>query len=149
MMPMRSVQLRGWLWKVMVLGLIVSGLVGCGIFNRKSAKDRRLELQITAIPNNSAVDLSPRDVVSLMRASGFVDKQIYEYGPDFRQALLEFGGAQIAIGEGQVEAMYKVQGDLVWVTTMTRGNFVYDVKAGQFRMGPKAQSQQRYPARLR
>ena len=71
-----------------------------------------------------------------MQRCGFTDKQIYHFGPDLRTALMVSGGARARLGEDAVEAIFRVdENDLVWISTRSRGSFVYDVKNGQFAVG--------------
>ena len=76
-------------------------------------------------------DLSPDDVIQIMRRIGFTDAQILDMGTDMRDALRMAGGARVIVRE-EVEALVSVSGMRVHVGSRTRGNFTYDLGSGQF-----------------
>ena len=82
--------------------------------------------------NRSVLDLSPDEVVDIMKRAGFSNNQILEYGTDLRNGLAESGAVQIKIGN-KVEAVFAVnlsEGNCVYISTRLRGNFIYDVDSG-------------------
>lgn len=107
-----------------LLVLLALGSVGC--------MRRSTGIQIIPLSNRSVLDLSPNDVVEVMRRAGFSDKQILEYGTELRNGLAESGAVQIKIGK-KVEAVFAINltdGNYVYISTRLRGNFIYDVDSG-------------------
>ena len=120
-----------------LLALCAQGLAGCGFFDRSSDRDQKeAEIRVVPVAANSAVALQASDVIKIMRTSGFSDRQIFYFGAKVRDALMRYGGADIKVAD-RFEASYRVQGDLVWIGT-NRGPFLYDVKNGEFRLGPQS-----------
>jgi hypothetical protein len=64
-----------------------------------------------------------------MRRAGFSDSHILEYGTDLHDALSQEGAAQIKIRRN-LEAVFAINGDAVYISTRLRGNFIYNVKTG-------------------
>ena len=110
-----------------LLALLALGAVGCA---RNS-----MGIRVIALSNRDVLDLSPNDVVELMRRAGFSDNQVLEYGTDLRNGLATSGAVQIKIGK-KVEAVFAVNlsdGDCVFISTRLRGNFIYNVDTGCLR----------------
>jgi len=112
-------------------------MAGCGGLLKNSDSKRKTEFTVVPVSNNSGVlALDGVDVNRIMEIAGFTPPQIWELGEDLHNALKQLGGAKMRLGKKQVEVIYKVQGDLVWITTRTRGFFVYDAKSKQFNLAP-------------
>jgi hypothetical protein len=108
-----------------LLVLLALGSVGC---MRRSTTG----IQVIPMSNRSVLELSPDDVVEVMRRAGFSDRQIMEYGTDLRNGLAESGAVQIKIGK-KVEAVFAIkltEGNCVYISTRLRGSFIYDVDSG-------------------
>lgn len=84
--------------------------------------------------NQEVADLSSDDIVRIMRRVGFPDEMIIELGSDMHSALLRSGGARVMDGS-EVEALLRINGRYVYITSRTRGTFVYDPATGQFSGG--------------
>ena len=93
-------------------------------------------LQVVGLSNRDVAALSSDDIVRIMRRAGFSDEQILKLGTELRNALLTSGAAQIK--KGQVEAIYAVHGEYVFITTRLRGSFVYDLRRGKFGVMPSS-----------
>jgi len=107
-----------------LLALLALGVIGCA---RNSTG-----IRVVALSNRHVLDLSPNDVVEVMRRAGFSDNQVLEYGTDLRNGLAESGAVQIKIGK-KVEAVFAINlndGDYVFISTRLRGNFIYNVDTG-------------------
>jgi hypothetical protein len=111
-------------------------MAGCGGLLNKSDSKRKSDFTVVPFSNSSVVALDGDDVRRVMEIAGFTPPQIWELGEDLHNALMQLGGAKMRLGKKQVEVIYAVQGDLVWITTRSRGLFVYDVKSKQFNLGP-------------
>ena len=92
---------------------------------------RQGSIQIVPQTNREVADLSPDDVVRIMRRVGFTDAQILDMGTDLHDALFRSGGARVVDGQ-ETEALLRVNGMQVYIGSRTRGNFVYDLGYGQF-----------------
>ncbi len=103
-----------------LLALLALGAAGC-------ARNRGIE--ILPLGNRSVLTLSSDDVVQVMRAAGFSDMQIWEHGTALRDGLARSGAVQIRI-DGTVEAVFAINGDSVYISTLGRGHFVYDIETG-------------------
>jgi hypothetical protein len=94
-------------------------------------KPRERALRIVPQSNREVADLSPDDIVSIMRQIGFTDDQILELGTDMHDALMVSGGARVLYKE-QTEALLAINGAQVYIRSNARGNLVYDLGSGQF-----------------
>lgn len=83
-------------------------------------------LAVEPHPGRNVVVLSAEDVVEVMRRAWFSDEQIKEVGPKLRDALAFHGAARIRSDE-RTEALFLVDGDLVYVVVRGRGGFFYNV----------------------
>lgn len=107
-----------------LLMLLALALVGCA--------RGTTGIQVIPLSSRSVLELSPDDVVEIMRRAGFSDRQILEYGTDLRNGLAESGAVQIKIGR-KVEAVFAInlnEGNCVYISTRLRGSFIYDVDSG-------------------
>ena len=126
---------------VAMLAAVALGTIGCQARaaqwpeleygGEREQKPRERALQIVPQSNREVADLSPDDIVRIMRQIGFTDDQIVEYGTDMRDALLVSGAARVLYKE-QTEALLAVNGTQVYIRSMARGNFIYDLGSGQF-----------------
>ncbi len=121
----------------LVLAFLLLGLVGCGGRWRAPRQARRADLAVSVQPvsNTSAIRLSVDDVIVILRKLGHTDAQVFALGEDLRDALLNYGGAKIRVGD-QVDSGLRAEGFHVWMFSLTRGTFVYDVKSHEFTLGP-------------
>lgn len=104
----------------LLLTLLAFGVVSC-------AAHRGIE--IVPLRNQDVLTLSSDDIVRVMRRAGFSDNQILEYGTDLHSALSREGAAQIKVNKN-LEAIFAINGDAVYISTRLRGNFIYNVKTG-------------------
>lgn len=88
-------------------------------------------VQIVPQSNQEVADLSSDDIVRIMRRIGFPDDLILELGRDMHSALLRSGAARVLDGK-TVEAILRINGRYVYITSRTRGTFIYDPATGQF-----------------
>ncbi len=104
----------------LLLTLLAFGVVSC-------AAHRGLE--ILPLRNQDVLTLSSDDIVRVMRQAGFSDNHILEHGTDLYIALSREGAAQIKVRKN-LEAIFAINGDAVYISTRMRGNFIYNVKTG-------------------
>jgi len=76
-------------------------------------------------------DLSSDDIVRIMRRIGFPDDLILELGTDLHRTLAQSGAARV-LDKREVEAVLRVSGRYVYITSRTRGVFIYDLSTGEF-----------------
>lgn len=109
---------------LVLVALLIVGMTGCARSSRG--------IRVVPLSNRHVLNLSPDEVVEVMRRAGFSDNQILEYGMDMRNGLAESGAVQIKIGQ-KVEAVFAInlsEGNCVYISTRLRGNFIYDVDSG-------------------
>lgn len=126
MKPIRYISGRGGVMTILTTLLVLLALGSVGCMRRSTG------IQVIPLSNRSVLELSPDDVVEVMRRAGFSDRQILEYGTDLRNGLAESGAVQIKIGK-KVEAVFAVnltEGNCVYISTRLRGSFIYDVDSG-------------------
>ena len=121
------------IWIALYALVLISG---CGGFLGNQRQESDTEFTVVPFSNSSAMALEADDVVRIMEIAGFTPQQIWRLAKDVRDGLMQLGGVKMRMGKKQVEVIYAVQGDLVWITTRSRGQFVYDVKGKQFNLGP-------------
>jgi hypothetical protein len=105
-------------------------------FEPEQQAPRRVRgIQIVPQSNQEVADLSSDDIVRIMRRVGFPDDLIIELGADMYNAILHSGAARVLDGKA-VEALLRVNGQYVYITSRSRGMFVYDPTTGQFSGSP-------------
>jgi len=135
-----------------LLAPVVLVVIGChaqpvewgelGSAGRRSASSSTFEPQsqgprqvrgISIVPqtNQEVADLSSDDIVRIMRRVGFPDDLILELGTDLHRALLQSGAARV-FDKREVEAILRISGQYVYITSRTRGTFIYDPSTGRF-----------------
>lgn len=93
---------------------------------------RQGSIRIVPQSNREVANLSPDDVVRIMRQMGFADEQILDLGPDLHQALLVSGAARVLQRE-QAKAYIAVNGTQVYIGTAAGGSIlIYDLGYSQF-----------------
>ena len=110
-----------------LLTLLALGAAGC-------ARNRGIE--VLPLGNRSVLTLSSDDVVQVMRAAGFSDEQIYEHGTALYDGLSKSGAVQIRI-DGTVEVVFAINDNSVYISTLGRGHFVYDIETGWVNSGQR------------
>jgi hypothetical protein len=107
------------------LAFLVLGAAGC-------AQPRGIE--VLPLGNRSVLTLTPDDVVQVMRAVGFSDEQVYEHGTALHDGLAKSGAVQIQV-DGTVEVVFAIKGNSVYISTLGRGHFVYNIQTGWVNSG--------------
>ncbi len=110
-----------------LLTLLALSAAGC-------ARNRGIE--VLPLGNRSVLTLNSDDVVQVMRAAGFSDEQIYEHGTALYDGLAKSGAVQIRV-DGKVEVVFAINDDSVYISTLGRGHFVYDIQTGWVNSGPR------------
>ena len=135
-----------------VLGALVLGLTlsGClPVMQQRSRSNEASRMQIVPYSAQYAVALEARDIVAIMRAANFNDQQIYEYGPQLRNALMTVGGAQVQIHsakETKIAVLFEIrEDDYVLVSSAASGYFVYDARKHAFGLRDSSQNTQPPP----
>lgn len=98
---------------------------------QQQSRGRYGSIQLVPLSNREVADLSPDDVVKIMRRIGFTDEQILELGTDLHDAIVTSGAVKV-IDRQETEAIARVNGMQVYIGSRSRGNFVYDLGYGQF-----------------
>ena len=89
----------------------------------------RTGIRVLPVSANNVLILSADDIIQIMQRTGFTDDQIVELGPDVQRNLATYGGAQITI-RGRMEVIFAIDGDDIFISSLTRGSFVYNIKTG-------------------
>ncbi len=89
----------------------------------------RSGIQVVPVPNQNTIVLKANEVVLILRAAGFTDEQIKKYGWSVREGLARSGAVRILI-DNVVEAGFAVRGDEVFISTRSRGYFIYNINTG-------------------
>ncbi len=137
---MKSIRRTQHIAQILLVGLCVFGVIGCS----RSAHEATSGVdQIRVVPKRSgnAIELDATGVCAIMSRCGFSSEQIYFQGTALRDALKNYGGACIYLGEDHAEVLLRVQGELVQGVSQSYGYFVYDVKANYFTLGAPHESQ--------
>jgi hypothetical protein len=106
---------------ILSLFIVALSLAGCTSMHRG--------IEIIPLNSRSVLDLSADNVVDIMRAAGFSDEQIIEYGTAVRDALAQTGAVQINVN-GTAEAIFAVKEQDVYISTQLRGLFIYNINTG-------------------
>lgn len=107
---------------ILLQALLAFGMVGCAGYTPGGIK-------LVPVSNREVIDLSPDDVVVIMRRAGFSDRQILQFGADLRNGLAQSGAVEVVVGDKH-EVIFAVKGDAVYISTRLRGNFIYNVNTG-------------------
>ena len=111
------------IWLILILAL---GIAGCTTATNSNSS----RLRITPLSNQNTINLRSDDIVRMMQRVGFSDEQILELGTNMRDSLLRSGAAQLEIND-EVEAIFAVNNDFVYIATRLRGSFIYNVKTSR------------------
>ena len=111
------------IWLILILAL---GIMGCA----PATNSYSSRLRITPLSNQNTINLRADDIVRMMQRVGFSDEQILELGTNMRDSLLRSGAAQLEIND-EVEAIFAVNNDFVYIATRLRGSFIYNVKTSR------------------
>ncbi len=89
----------------------------------------RSGIQVVPIPNQDVLVLNADQLVQILRAAGFSDPQIDEYGWSIRDGLARSGAVRILI-DNTVETGFAVKGDDVYISSRSRGYWIYNINTG-------------------
>jgi len=94
-------------------------------------KEQSKDLQVEQRVGGQAVSLTADEIVRVLRRIGLPDEQILRLGPNLRDAIRATGAAAIA-GGGQLQVMFAVNEDHLFVQSRSQGSFIYDLKEKRF-----------------
>jgi hypothetical protein len=124
---------------------VMVSVSGCTQLAQSQSPDNR-KLDVVPFSTRHAIALTAADVVNIMRAANFSDQQIYQYGPQIRNALMTVGGVQVQYQQGdetKVLVRFVINADdYVLVNSVVTGYFVYDARNHQFGLRPSTPAQQ-------
>jgi len=84
-------------------------------------------LQVVPRGGGQATNVTPDDVVAVLRQVGFANDQIVQFGPAVYEAFRSSGAAAMVSGK-QTEVMFAINDGYVWVQSRTQGSFIYDIE---------------------
>lgn len=94
-------------------------------------KEQSKDLQVEQRVGGQAVDLKADEIGRILRRIGLPDEQILRLGQNLRDAIRATGAAAIA-GGGQLQVMFAVNEDHLFVQSRSQGSFIYDLKEKRF-----------------
>ena len=120
---MNSIRQKSIIYGAMTLSLFILALslVGCAYTGGG--------IQVVPLNSRSVLNLSADDVVEIMRAAGFSDEQIVQYGTQVHDGLAQTGAVQINVNR-KAEAIFAVKEQDIYISTQMRGLFIYNINAG-------------------
>ena len=104
---------------LIVLLLLVLSFSGC----TKSG------IQIITVPNQDVLLLNADQIIQILGRTGFSQIQIIEYGPTIREGLARSGRIEVKVN-GKTEAAFAIKGDEVYISSLSRGYFIYNINTG-------------------
>jgi hypothetical protein len=105
-----------------LLMLIIVSFTGC---------QHSSQLQVSPIAGRDVVALEAEDIVAIMQRAGFSDSEIIDLGTDLRNSLASRGAARIT-RDNHASVIVTVMSPYVYVSTLDRGNFIYNSKTKLF-----------------
>ncbi|MFC1762531.1 hypothetical protein ACFL6U_10680 [Planctomycetota bacterium] len=123
---------------LLLTSILIMGFSGCEQWQTSSSRnDNAQSMRVSALSARYRVALTAQDIVAIMRATGFTDRQIYELGPDLRAALMQGGAAHFVMPRKSekdlIEAVVVVrENDYVHITRRQAGFYIYDARNHQF-----------------
>jgi hypothetical protein len=96
----------------------------------------RSGIQVIPVPNQDVLVLNANEIIQILRAAGFTDQQIQQYGWQIRDGLARSGAVRILM-DNVVEAGFAARGDEVFISTRSRGYFIYNINTGWVNMQMK------------
>jgi len=95
----------------------------------------RYGIQVIPVPNQNVLVLNADEVVQILRQTGFTDQQIQKHGWSVREGLAKSGAVRIMIDD-IVEAGFAVRGDEVFISSRSRGYWIYNINTGWVNVPP-------------
>jgi hypothetical protein len=109
---------------ILLTGVVI--LVSC-----ESTRLSNTGLRLMPLSNRDIIALNAEDIVQIMRRAGFSDEQILQLGTEMRNSLAQYGAVQIKTPDSnKIEATFAVHNHCVYISTRSRGSFIYSVKTG-------------------
>lgn len=115
------------------LGVQVNEPDGTEQLSTEEEKNQSAKVEIVPVPNQDVIVLNAEETIQILRAAGFSDNQILEYGPAIREGLAKSGAVRILIDK-VVEAGLATKGDDIYISTRSRGYFIYNINTGWVNM---------------
>jgi hypothetical protein len=114
---------------IMLLAFSVSSCSKKDNDSEQSQGQETAKVQIVPVPNQGVLVLDAGQIAQILTKAGFSEKQISDYGPSIREALAKSGAVRIMINN-VIEAGLAVKGDDIYISTRSRGYFIYNTKTG-------------------
>jgi len=109
---------------ILLTGVVI--LVSC-----ESTRLSNTGLRLMPLSNRDIIALNAEDIVQIMRRAGFSDEQILQLGTEMRNSMAQYGAVQIKTPDSnKIEATFAVHDHCVYISTRSRGSFIYSVKTG-------------------
>lgn len=109
---------------ILLTGVVI--LVSC-----ESTRLSNTGLRLMPLSNRDIIALNAEDIVQIMRRAGFSDEQILQLGTEMRNSMAQYGAVQIKTPDSnKIEATFAVHNHCVYISTRSRGSFIYSAKTG-------------------
>ena len=89
----------------------------------------RSGIKIVPIPSQDILELYPDEVMLILQRIGFTDEQIREHAWSVREGLAKSGAVRIMVN-GTIEAGFAIRGDEIYISSRSRGRFIYNINTG-------------------
>jgi hypothetical protein len=89
----------------------------------------RSGIKVVPVPSQDVLTLTPDEVILILQRIGFVNEQIREHGWSVSEGLAKSGAVRIFV-DGSVEAGLAIKGDEVFISSRSRGQFIYNINTG-------------------
>ena len=135
--------LKRYRQNILVVAMLLMVLPVSGCFSLRNpfasvaAKKSTKALEVVALRNTEALQLTADDIVNIMLEVGFTPEQVMDIGGDLREALMFKGLARIRYN-GEWVAQMRVKSERIQIFSTHMGYFEYDVKTQQWTVGPRA-----------
>ena len=86
-------------------------------------------LKVVAVPNQDKLTLSNDKILEILKKAGFTDAQIQDCSASISDGLAQAGAVRITINDA-VEAGIAIRGNDIYISTRSKGYFIYNIKTG-------------------
>ncbi len=89
----------------------------------------RSGIKVVPVPSSDVLTLTPDEVIIILQRIGFSNDQIKEHGWPVSEGLARSGAVRIFV-DGAVEAGLAIKGDEVFISSRSRGQYIYNINTG-------------------
>lgn len=89
----------------------------------------RSGIKVVPVPSQDVLTLTPDEVVIILQRIGFSNEQIKKHAWPVRDGLARSGAVRILV-DGTAEAGFAIKGDEIFISSRSRGQFIYNINTG-------------------